>query len=275
MVGYDSAGKTLPFSQSTTIDINSILNANQTDSTNTTGGGLIETSGGTLTQLASINAGRGGMWLLDPYDYVIDSLQAAYFNMALNNGFSVSLNTLNSSYSDAGHTISISGSSGSGTIYINADITSSSVLSSSASLTFTANTIRIGANVSTQGSQTYNGDVVVLGDVHLVTNGADLTVTGAVSGGYIADRVLMLLGSGAYSILYNGTTVATGSVSSSPIPITGGLLAYSVTQGYTWTPTYSSISPALIVGGGGAGGSYFGGGGGGGAVVSSLSLIHI
>ncbi|MBT8541067.1 filamentous hemagglutinin N-terminal domain-containing protein [Polynucleobacter paneuropaeus] len=274
MVGYDSAGKSIPFSQSTTIDASTILNANQTDGTNSTDGGLIETSGGTLVQLASINAGRGGMWLLDPYDYVVDSTQAGYFNMALNNGFSVSLNTLNPTYSDAGYTISISGKSGTGIIYINSDISSSSALSASASLTFTADTIRIGANISTQGSQTYNGNVVVLGAVRLITNGANLTITGTVSGGYVANQVLMLLGNGGYSILNNGTVILAGNLTDGAVAtsITGGALSYSAALGYLWTPTYSSISSALVVGGGGGGGAYFGGGGGGGAVVSNDAL---
>ncbi|QWD48079.1 filamentous hemagglutinin N-terminal domain-containing protein [Polynucleobacter paneuropaeus] len=274
MVGYDSAGKSIPFSQSTTIDASTILSANQTDGTNSTDGGLIETSGGTLVQLASINAGRGGMWLLDPYDYVVDSTQAGYFNMALNNGFSVSLNTLNPTYSDAGYTISISGKSGTGIIYINSDISSSSALSASASLTFTADTIRIGANISTQGSQTYNGNVVVLGAVRLITNGANLTITGTVSGGYVANQVLMLLGNGGYSILNNGTVILAGNLTDGAVAtsITGGALSYSAALGYLWTPTYSSISSALVVGGGGGGGAYFGGGGGGGAVVSNDAL---
>ncbi|AWW44097.1 MBG domain-containing protein [Polynucleobacter paneuropaeus] len=95
MVGYDSAGKSIPFSQSTTIDAASILSANQTDSTNTTGGGLIETSGGTLTQLASINAGRGGMWLLDPYDYFIGPTEASNITAVLASGSSVTISTAN------------------------------------------------------------------------------------------------------------------------------------------------------------------------------------
>ena len=36
-------------------------------------GGFIETSGHVLNLLATINAGRGGMWLLDPIDITISN----------------------------------------------------------------------------------------------------------------------------------------------------------------------------------------------------------
>ncbi|MBU3624420.1 autotransporter-associated beta strand repeat-containing protein, partial [Polynucleobacter sp. AP-Latsch-80-C2] len=69
----NNAGGTLPFSIFTNLDINSILNAAQTNPANTTNGGYIETSGQIVNLLSSINAGRGGMWLLDPNDLSISN----------------------------------------------------------------------------------------------------------------------------------------------------------------------------------------------------------
>ncbi|MBT8578641.1 filamentous hemagglutinin N-terminal domain-containing protein [Polynucleobacter paneuropaeus] len=286
MVGYDSAGKTLPYSESTTIDAATILNANQTDSTNTTGGGLIETSGGTLTQLASINAGRGGMWLLDPYDYVINTVEAMSISNLLNGGTNVSISTLSPSINLNGQVVN--GLTGAGVIYIYSAITATQ---NTATLTFTATTIYLGANITTRGAQTYNGNVVVLGEIQLYTIGSsgyngdytpdstNLTITGTVSGGYAANALISLTGNGGYfnqSTGYVGVLSAGGSTS-----LAGGILAYVGQDGsglesqYTWTPTYTSIGTALVVGAGGGGGAYGGAGGSGGGVVGQNLLPQL
>ena len=266
MVGYDSAGKTMPYSESTAIDAATILNAKQTDSTNTTGGGLIETSGGTLTQLASINAGRGGMWLLDPYDFVVDSRQAGFFNIALNNGFSVSLTTSTNHYSDAGYNISIDGTAASdgGTIYVTAAINATGTYPSAASLTLTAGKILISANITTAGSQTYTGDVVIAGDVTL-TSPSSITVSGTISGTALANAVTSIYANGSATTSggnpnANGTLIALGP------NLDGNAYLWS------WTPNISYVSPYLVVGAGGGGGADAGGGGGGGAVNSGNLL---
>ncbi|MBU3617591.1 hypothetical protein, partial [Polynucleobacter sp. JS-Polo-80-F4] len=68
-IGNDASNGTLPFALSTTLDQYTSLNASQLDPNQSNlHGGLIETSGGTLSLLSSINAGRGGIWLIDPYD---------------------------------------------------------------------------------------------------------------------------------------------------------------------------------------------------------------
>ena len=73
-IGNDASNGTLPFALSTTLDQYTSLNASQLDSnTSNQSGGLIETSGATLNLLASINAGRGGMWLLDPNNITIST----------------------------------------------------------------------------------------------------------------------------------------------------------------------------------------------------------
>ena len=72
-VGNDAQNLVLPFSILTNLDANSILNTSQTNLANTTNGGYIETSGQTINLLSSINAGRGGMWLLDPTSVTIST----------------------------------------------------------------------------------------------------------------------------------------------------------------------------------------------------------
>ncbi|MBU3605138.1 filamentous hemagglutinin N-terminal domain-containing protein, partial [Polynucleobacter sp. MWH-Creno-3A4] len=73
-IGNDASKGTLPFALSASLDQYTSLNAAQqtTDFTNQNGG-LIETSGATLNLLSSINAGRGGMWLLDPNNVTISA----------------------------------------------------------------------------------------------------------------------------------------------------------------------------------------------------------
>jgi len=130
-VGNDLANQFIPFSSYTEIDSNSVLNASQLNSNNQ--GGLIETSASTVNLLGSINAGRGGMWLLDPYNITIDSTKAGYIKTVLDAGSSVTITTATASNTVGAN--SISGVSGSGDITIDAAITSSGA---GASLTLTA-----------------------------------------------------------------------------------------------------------------------------------------
>ncbi|MDH6242279.1 filamentous hemagglutinin family protein, partial [Polynucleobacter sphagniphilus] len=83
-IGNDASNGTLPFALFTSIDATSSINASQLElnPSNDTGG-FIETSGHTLNLLSSINAGRGGMWLLDPTDIIIDSTTAGLIQTAL------------------------------------------------------------------------------------------------------------------------------------------------------------------------------------------------
>ena len=66
-IGNDAQYGTLPFSIITSIDNQTTINAFAVNGP----GGYIETSGHTLHLLAAINAGRGGIWLLDPTDIII------------------------------------------------------------------------------------------------------------------------------------------------------------------------------------------------------------
>jgi hypothetical protein len=73
-IGNDATKGTLPFALSASLDQYTSLNTTQQDlSLSNQNGGLIETSGQTLSMMASINAGRGGMWLLDPTNVTIST----------------------------------------------------------------------------------------------------------------------------------------------------------------------------------------------------------
>ena len=148
-IGYDATEQKIPFSSFTFIDSNSALNANQLslDPFNREGG-YIETSGHTLSMLASINAGRGGIWLLDPTDIIIsDNSDFALINYNVTNSFGYdalltsdtrytpSLTSSNPSYINVNNLITAlelgqlitittigSGGAGNGDIFVNAPI---------------------------------------------------------------------------------------------------------------------------------------------------------
>ena len=156
LVGNDAKNGTLPFSVYTSLDASSILNARQLSTTNSNGG-FIETSGHVLDQLATINAGRGGMWLIDPTDYTIGPTNYSGFETDLNSGMDVMINT-------------------SGVIYVISSINATG----SGNLTLTAGTdIRLGASLYAN-SITLNAPGVlyttVAGPVLSGPNGVTITV---------------------------------------------------------------------------------------------------
>ncbi|MBT8536165.1 hypothetical protein G6725_09155, partial [Polynucleobacter paneuropaeus] len=268
LIGNDANNSTLPFSIYTSLDALTTINASQTNLSNTTAGGLVETSGATLSMLASINAGRGGMWLIDPYTYIIGSTEAGYINTALNAGTAVTINATNASTSVGSN--SISGSGSTSAIVINGLISASS---GTAALSLTATTIYINNNVTTMGSQTYTGNVVLgMPSIVLQTSNAGVTVTGSIT---TQPTVLEFLGSSSY--LFNAITYSASSSASSLGML--GSISWSGTN-YTFTPssslTLSSVSTLLVAGGGSGGavsnGGFEGGGGGGGGGVASGTM---
>ncbi len=108
LIGNDAKNGTLPFSIYTSIDARTSLSTQALSAAGV--GGFIETSAHTLNLLGTINAGRGGMWLIDPIDYYVSS-NVSTINSQLNAGTNV--------------TITTAGSGGSGDIYIDANIDSS------------------------------------------------------------------------------------------------------------------------------------------------------
>ncbi|HKD21268.1 MAG TPA: filamentous hemagglutinin N-terminal domain-containing protein, partial [Rhizomicrobium sp.] len=126
-------------------------------------GGAIETSGHTLSFGGShIDAGKGGSWLLDPYDLDVDATAATTIDNSLEAGTSVTLQTTATGASGPGN----QNASGQGDININAPLT----WDTSATLTLDAyRSIVITAGIAVQGG----------GGVVLITNhggtGGDLS----------------------------------------------------------------------------------------------------
>ncbi|MEJ6623383.1 MAG: hypothetical protein QNL28_02820, partial [Flavobacteriaceae bacterium] len=144
-------------------------------------GGKIETSGfelliqGIKVKTDSPN-GASGIWLLDPYDYVINSSEASTISNALTGGttVTVSTGTSNSSYGSSGSNLD------SGSIYVNAAISGSG----SGNLSLEAGKfIYFNADVSTTGNQSYSGRVFVKkSNLSLSTNGGNITFSNDIYG---------------------------------------------------------------------------------------------
>ena len=138
-------------------------------------GGFIETSGHVFDFTGgSVNAGRGGAWLLDPVDLTIDATLAGTIATALNGGSNVTQQT------------SATGSGGNGDITVTSGIS----WSTSATLTLSAyRNIAVNANITSTGG----GGVVLRAD-----NAGTGTGTVTFGGGQISTA-------GAVSIFYNPT----------------------------------------------------------------------
>jgi filamentous hemagglutinin family protein len=161
--------------------VNGILSAKGIDGD----GGKIETSGASInTDGIRINAGStsgaSGLWLIDPYDYTINSAAATNITNALNSGTNVTvLTSANSSAFGSGGS-----SSGNGDITITSNIGTTAGSATSSTLTLTAArhivsnsgiTIGDGGSHSLSlaftagGNITFNGAVDVEGTVSLTT----------------------------------------------------------------------------------------------------------
>ncbi|WP_067495025.1 autotransporter-associated beta strand repeat-containing protein, partial [Ferrovum sp. PN-J185] len=224
-IGNDAINKLIPFSAITTLDSTTTLNAQQTDPTNITNGGYIETSGHTLNLLASINAGRGGMWLLDPTDITIDATTAASIETALNNNTDVTIQTTSSGYTCTNATCSNTTSSGSGNITVSASITSTG----SGNLTLSAyNNITISAAINIGGALTltayggttsYNGNVTLAGDTSLTTNNNNIIFNSNVDG-TTANSQALTISNGTGTVTFTGSIGAIVPLSSISINYT-------------------------------------------------------
>ena len=142
---------------STTIDSGARISATGSDN-GTLDGGHIETSGKTLSiGAASITAGEGGTWLLDPTDLTIDSTAATNIESALNAGTSVTEQTTASGVSGAG-----TQASGAGDINIDSAITWNNAAAKLSVLAYHA--INVNAPVSGAGKvlmSAANGDLTI------------------------------------------------------------------------------------------------------------------
>ena len=143
-------------------------------------GGSIETSGKTLALgAATVNAGAGGSWLLDPTDLTIDAAAASAIEGSLNAGTNVTELTTASGASGAG-----TPSAGEGDITVAAPMS----WSSGATLTLTAYTgININAPITIAGAgglmlATYSGAAQGDGQpeyIPLNFNGGNVSYTGS------------------------------------------------------------------------------------------------
>ena len=282
LIGNDAIHHTIPFAQFTSLDSNTTLNTQSHDEMH---GGFIETSGQTIALLASINAGRGGMWLIDPFDLVIDSTIAANINIALQSGQNVTLTTvLETNTINTDPATTATGTSGVGNITLNAAISSSgdgdltltaanniymnaavTLSGADSGITLEGVTIYLGANITTTGDQLFTGNVVLNASPVLSSGNASVTITGNISA---TSGVAAFLGNGYY--LFNGSQYLAGASADASQPI--GVIYNSTTKTYSWLATTSVAETLLVAGGGGGGMDMGGGGGGGGVIAQTVSL---
>lgn len=116
-------------------------------------GGQIETSGAAVNTTdirvdasARARQGKPGLWLIDPYDYVIDSTAAANIVDVLNTGTDVAVSTATSDSAYGG-----SASTGTGNITVSSAISADTSKSSSLSL-IADNDIKVNAGISVGGN---------------------------------------------------------------------------------------------------------------------------
>ena len=108
--GVGDGGKIVVWSDIKDPNSKTIANGQLISKANIGEGGKIETSGSSLdTENISVDAGsrtgKGGLWLVDPYDYVINAPQATSITNSLNGGTSVNILTSsnNTGYGSSGN----------------------------------------------------------------------------------------------------------------------------------------------------------------------------
>ncbi|NBU60134.1 MAG: hypothetical protein EBS23_10355, partial [Betaproteobacteria bacterium] len=164
-------------------------------------GGRIETSGALVDiATARINAsaprGSGGLWLIDPYDYTIDSAAAGAISGSLGGGTSVTVTTaVQNTTLGASAADSVPGGSGNGDITVTASISKTAGPGLDATLTLKAHrrvTVATGSGISSTSGKlnvvlwsdfdgTQDGGVAI--DAPISTNGGHLWAGGTASGG--------------------------------------------------------------------------------------------
>ena len=164
-------------------------------------GGLIETSGHSLDFSgiridASARAGKAGLWLLDPYDLIVDDSAAATIDSTLNAGTGVTLQTTGGGTTGPG----TANASGNGDIFIDSPIS----WSSGAALTLSAyRNIDINANivVSGGGALSLTTGTGTTGD-YSIAGGSSVSFTGGSGAG-----ASFSINGMAYTLLYSMSDV--------------------------------------------------------------------
>lgn len=178
------------------LDVSGFISANDANGS----GGLIETSGAHVsTNGAQISTGKGGNWLLDPADLIIDSPLAGSIESALDAGTNVTEQT---------------GSGHSG----NGDITVASNIAWTGNANLTLSAFRnIGFNSGVVISNTGAGNLTLR---------ADNTATGVGSISFSGpNQVDFSASSGTVSLLYNPSSYATPTDYSLNVATNGGWTA--------------------------------------------------
>ena len=219
-LGNNIHTQAIPFSKYTFISSDSLIQALGLNS-----GGVVETSGHILDLLTLINVGRGGTWIIDPYDVTISSsgpsgttyssnftpststvILASSIEASLDNGTDVSITTGSNSANTLTVNAAINKTSGTdaalyldgGTIDINAAISSSS---GRLTLWLDGGTIDVSAPISLNDGnlRIFNSGTSTLGGV--TTGSGNLTKTGA--------GTLTLSGTNSYT---GDTTISAGTL---------------------------------------------------------------
>ncbi|WP_345191287.1 beta strand repeat-containing protein, partial [Gluconacetobacter tumulicola] len=191
-------------------------------------GGMIETSAHTLALgKASVNAGVGGSWLLDPDDLTIDASAASTINAALGSGTDVTEQTSATTASNinGGGT----STSGNGDIFVNAPLN----WNSTASLTLSAwRNVAINAAITVAGNGTLNiltntqGATVNPGG--LTFSGGNVAFTGTTGGALNinsqpytllrnASDLTSVQSGGYYALAGNLDATSLGTLASAPV----------------------------------------------------------
>ena len=179
-LGVGDGGKIVVWSDIKDANSKTTVNGQLFSKANIGDGGKIETSGSLInTEGAKINAsavtGKGGLWLIDPYDYIIDSNAATQITSTLNSGTNVSVLT---------STNNGTSSSANGDITIASNILTTSASAKSSTLTLDAARDIVsnsGVTIGNNGSHslnlvfnagrniTLNGEVNVAGTIGLTS----------------------------------------------------------------------------------------------------------
>ncbi|MEC8435379.1 MAG: autotransporter-associated beta strand repeat-containing protein, partial [SAR324 cluster bacterium] len=196
-------------------------------------GGRIETSGFVLEIAgidvdASATAGENGLWLLDPYDYTIDSIEADYIVDALGDQINVTISTASSTSTAGGNTITAASGDDpdGGTITVDAEIDLMCPSGPCGDLTLTADKdIQINALVGGEGFEQSNLTLSSKTGVSINSGGSiqwlcefdcgQVEISSSVSGGLTGSGPLDMGSSSSQSLIVNqvGTSEFSGKVS--------------------------------------------------------------
>jgi filamentous hemagglutinin family protein len=220
-------------------------------------GGHIETSGRSVALGGNIDAGKGGKWVVDPYDLTIDATAATTIDNSLNAGTSVSLATSATGTSGPG----TPNPSGSGDILIDSALT----WNTTATLTMSAyRNIDFNAAVTASGG----GSVVLNGGYSFGLGPRGFAGSLSFTGGASSGSALTINGN-AFTLLYAMSDLENVNASATSLAkryaLAQSLDASAVTG---WVPIGTNGSGTVLNGGSGFSGTLEGLGN----TISNLSV---